>query len=144
MQLTSWKGPFDPSIGSFSVLSWDWSFKHSWSFYLEHPHWRSGPWNGRIFIGVPNMKKEEIISVSQLQTIHSQSLSWTHKGNLWKQIGLMGRMIGGLLTSYPETEFNVYGKCAAIGRCNSEEKTNLQLHERFWAKMWRNRKRKLE
>lgn len=55
VQLTSWKSPFDPSIGSFSVLSWDWSFKHSWSFYLEHPHWRSGPWNGRIFIGVPNM-----------------------------------------------------------------------------------------
>ncbi|XXG71264.1 hypothetical protein AAC387_Pa07g0556 [Persea americana] len=53
--LTSWRSPSDPSPGNFSfridpqtlpqVVIWDGT----------DLHWRSGPWDGRAFLGVPAM-----------------------------------------------------------------------------------------
>ncbi|XXG71257.1 hypothetical protein AAC387_Pa07g0552 [Persea americana] len=54
-RLTSWRGASDPSSGNFSsgidpqklpqVVMWDGADRR----------WRSGPWNGRTFIGIPAM-----------------------------------------------------------------------------------------
>ncbi|KAK7373642.1 hypothetical protein VNO80_07057 [Phaseolus coccineus] len=56
VELTSWESPSNPSIGSFSsgvvqrfhiieVFIWN----------ETRPYWRSGPWNGGVFLGIPNM-----------------------------------------------------------------------------------------
>ncbi|KAG2404844.1 G-type lectin S-receptor-like serine/threonine-protein [Vigna angularis] len=54
VELTAWKSPSNPSVGSFSssvlrrinileVFIWN----------ETRPYWRSGPWNGAIFTGIP-------------------------------------------------------------------------------------------
>ncbi|XP_020233631.1 G-type lectin S-receptor-like serine/threonine-protein kinase At1g11300 [Cajanus cajan] len=59
VELTSWKSPSNPSVGSFScsvvqriniveVFIWNWNVE-------TRPYWRSGPWNGGIFTGIPTM-----------------------------------------------------------------------------------------
>lgn len=55
VKLTSWKGPFDPSIGSFSAGIDHLNIPEVFIWNNNCPYWRTGPWNGRIFIGVPNM-----------------------------------------------------------------------------------------
>uniref|UniRef100_A0A7N2R5P4 Bulb-type lectin domain-containing protein n=1 Tax=Quercus lobata TaxID=97700 RepID=A0A7N2R5P4_QUELO len=57
VQLTSWKSPSDPSIGSFSsgFDPLNIGLPQSFIWKDRSPYWRSGQWNGRIFIGVPNM-----------------------------------------------------------------------------------------
>ena len=53
VQLTSWKSPSDPSIGSFSGGNNLLNNKIPEGFVWNkgRPYWRTGPWNGQIFIG---------------------------------------------------------------------------------------------
>ncbi|KAH7569028.1 hypothetical protein JRO89_XS06G0091000 [Xanthoceras sorbifolium] len=52
LQLTSWKDPFDPSIGCFSAGIGPSNMPEVFIWTNNSPYWRSGPWNGRAFIGV--------------------------------------------------------------------------------------------
>ena len=54
VQLTSWKSPSDPSIGSFSAGIHPVLPPEIFIGKDGSPYWRSGPWNGRIFVGVQN------------------------------------------------------------------------------------------
>jgi hypothetical protein len=55
VQLTSWKSPSDPSIGNFSAGIEVRNIPEFFIWKGSRPYWRSGPWNSRIFIGVPDM-----------------------------------------------------------------------------------------
>lgn len=52
---TAWRSPDDPSVGDFSVgIAPD----QSTQFFVWEggkPRWRSGRWNGQVFIGIQNM-----------------------------------------------------------------------------------------
>lgn len=51
--LSSWKSPTDPSVGSFSLGVEPLSIPEVFVWKDKDPFWRSGPWNGKMFIGVP-------------------------------------------------------------------------------------------
>ncbi|KAI8000156.1 G-type lectin S-receptor-like serine/threonine-protein kinase, partial [Camellia lanceoleosa] len=53
--LKSWKSPSDPSVGSFSAGVSLLTIPEFVVWNGSHPYWRSGPWNGQIFIGVEDM-----------------------------------------------------------------------------------------
>ncbi|XP_070051738.1 G-type lectin S-receptor-like serine/threonine-protein kinase At1g11330 [Nicotiana tomentosiformis] len=54
--LKSWKSPLDPSAGSFSAGIQPETVPQIYIWKNGRlPHWRSGPWNKQIFIGVPDM-----------------------------------------------------------------------------------------
>ncbi|KAG5234863.1 G-type lectin S-receptor serine/threonine-protein kinase [Salix suchowensis] len=53
--LRSWKSVSDPSIGSFSAGIDPSAIPQFLIWNGSRPIWRSGPWNGQIFIGVPHM-----------------------------------------------------------------------------------------
>ncbi|KAF7120658.1 hypothetical protein RHSIM_Rhsim13G0168100 [Rhododendron simsii] len=56
--LKSWKTSSDPSVGTFSAGINSLTIPEIIEFYVwngSHPYWRSGPWNGQVFIGVPYM-----------------------------------------------------------------------------------------
>ncbi|XP_061368815.1 uncharacterized protein LOC133311737 [Gastrolobium bilobum] len=55
MELTSWKSPQDPSIGNFSTSLEGLNIPEVFTWRGSQPYWRSGPWNGQIFLGIPNM-----------------------------------------------------------------------------------------
>ncbi|EEF37737.1 hypothetical protein RCOM_1096910 [Ricinus communis] len=51
--LRSWNSHSDPYIGSFSVGIDDLEVPEAFVWNGSRPYWQSGPWNGRIFIGIP-------------------------------------------------------------------------------------------
>ncbi|KAK7293106.1 hypothetical protein RJT34_15967 [Clitoria ternatea] len=53
---TSWKSPSDPSTGSFSLSVERLTIPEVFIWNENHPFWRTGPWNGRVFTGLPYMK----------------------------------------------------------------------------------------
>jgi len=57
VQLTSWKSPSDPSVGSFSLSFFDRvDIPELFIFNETCPYWRSGPWDSIDFTGIPLMK----------------------------------------------------------------------------------------
>ena len=54
-KITSWKSPSDPSIGSFTSSIERPDIPEVFIWNGTRPYWRSGPWNGSIFIGIPDM-----------------------------------------------------------------------------------------
>ncbi|XP_045798116.1 G-type lectin S-receptor-like serine/threonine-protein kinase SD1-13 [Trifolium pratense] len=56
VKLTSWKTPFDPSIGSFTLSVERLLIPEVFIWNETRPYWRTGPWNGKIFTGVRHMK----------------------------------------------------------------------------------------
>lgn len=53
--LTSWKDDSNPSPGSFSLGMVPLNIPQAFIWNGSVPRWRSVPWNGRIFIGMPRM-----------------------------------------------------------------------------------------
>ena len=49
------KSPSDPSIGSFSAGIQPLSVVQAFIWKEGSPYWRSGPWDGQIFNGIPNL-----------------------------------------------------------------------------------------
>ncbi|KAI4299256.1 hypothetical protein L6164_032733 [Bauhinia variegata] len=53
--MTSWKSASDPSIGNFSLSLGGLNIPEVFIRNGDLLYWRSGPWNGSSFIGVPGM-----------------------------------------------------------------------------------------
>ena len=51
VKLTSWKSPYDPSIGSFYDGIYHQSLTQAFIWKDGRPYFRSGPWNGLKFLG---------------------------------------------------------------------------------------------
>ncbi|XP_057961787.1 G-type lectin S-receptor-like serine/threonine-protein kinase At1g11300 [Malania oleifera] len=128
----AWKSPSDPSSGRFSsgldsVLTQTVVWKDGERF------WRSGPWNGQVFIGVHyvysiNVDRFYVESDNEGNTCytydHLQS-SLTNffldsNGKLSQLEWDEGKKAWNVLWSPMQTECDVYGKCGLFGICNSE------------------------
>ncbi|XP_071920883.1 G-type lectin S-receptor-like serine/threonine-protein kinase At1g11300 isoform X2 [Coffea arabica] len=133
-RLTSWKSPSDPSIGSFSlgfdhpgipeVFIWDQS----------KPLWRSGPWDGNVFIGVPGMYSGrhvlhmvnentdsasltyDCFNDSVLTYYHVLTSSGIYLENVWNND--LGDST--VTWSSRKSECDVYSKCGPFGICNPQ------------------------
>ncbi|KAK7338989.1 hypothetical protein VNO77_19625 [Canavalia gladiata] len=56
VELKSWKSPSNPSVGSFSVsVVARLNIPQVFIWNGTRPYWRSGPWNGGVFIGISQM-----------------------------------------------------------------------------------------
>ncbi|XP_068644986.1 uncharacterized protein [Aristolochia californica] len=53
--LQSWKDTSDPSAGKFSLGLSPIKPPQVYLWRNSEPYWRNGPWNGRVFLGVPGM-----------------------------------------------------------------------------------------
>ena len=127
--LTSWKSPSDPSNGSF--------FCDIQALYLPQlyiwkdgsPYWRSGPWNNRVFIGVPNMTSEVLTGVDlqndgegtyiSYYSFVNRSLSHyflNTDGNL--ELRYWNDIQWDVYWSSLQTKCVGYDKCGAFGSCN--------------------------
>ncbi|KAM4102870.1 hypothetical protein ACJW30_06G035300 [Castanea mollissima] len=104
VQLTSWKSPSDPSIGSFSLGFDPLSIGIPQSFIWKErsPYWHSGPWNGRIFIGVP----------------------------IWILHFVMDLVV---VLKALQSECNFYGKCRAFGSWGFEPRNTEEWKGGNWS-----------
>ncbi|XP_062161867.1 G-type lectin S-receptor-like serine/threonine-protein kinase At1g11330 [Alnus glutinosa] len=133
VQLTSWKSPSDPSIGNFSGGINVGNLPEFFVWNDGNPYWRSGPWNGRVFIGLPNMNYVYLDGfrlVDDKEGTFSCTFSISNKSFRLNYV-LNAQGIVDEKYSYNgedwvvtwstlETECDVYGRCGAFGSCNSK------------------------
>ncbi|KAF7842197.1 G-type lectin S-receptor-like serine/threonine-protein kinase [Senna tora] len=131
-KLTSWKSPSDPSTGSFSAIIERPDAPEIIVYNGSNPYWRSGPWNGRVFLGLYQMNssyltgfylgKEEngasyitydFENKSQFLVIKLNSMGeWVKTAwNNDKEI---------VSKTFEVSKCDVYGRCGAFGSCNRE------------------------
>ncbi|XP_050935867.1 G-type lectin S-receptor-like serine/threonine-protein kinase At1g11330 isoform X3 [Cucumis melo] len=58
VQIVSWKTPSDPSSGNFSFGIDPLTIPEVIIWKNSRPYWRSGPWDGQVFIGIPDMNTD--------------------------------------------------------------------------------------
>ncbi|KAJ9690237.1 hypothetical protein PVL29_012741 [Vitis rotundifolia] len=131
--LTSWKSPSDPSIGSLSAGINPLSIPQLFIWNGSQPYWRSGPWDGQIFIGIPDMNsvlhngfqvvddKEGTVYATFSVANSSIFLYYvlTPQGTLVETYREYGKEEWEVTWRSNNSECDVYGTCGAFGICNS-------------------------
>ncbi|XP_021726295.1 G-type lectin S-receptor-like serine/threonine-protein kinase At1g11330 [Chenopodium quinoa] len=134
--LSSWKSASDPSTGRFTSGIYHRKLTEIFIWDGDRPYWRSGPWDGHVFIGVRSMyylapvkgfhfedDNEGAISLSfsSANDRVTQHYVLTHDGVVlqkdWKDNKSDWKILWQTLES--ETECDIYGKCGEFGSCNS-------------------------
>ncbi|XP_058197233.1 G-type lectin S-receptor-like serine/threonine-protein kinase At1g11330 isoform X2 [Rhododendron vialii] len=134
--LKSWKSSSDPSVGTFSAGLNCLTIPEIYVWNGSHPYWRSGPWNGQIFIGVPHMNSMYLNGFTVIPddnkgtayvsfTTGNESLMeyylLNHDGNLMEKEMIEWKREWEVSWSALETDCDVYGKCGPFGSCNSKD-----------------------
>ena len=130
VEIKSWKSLSDPSIRIFSISIQPLGLPQVFIWNDGSPYWRSGPWNSRIFIGIPDMNSVYLYEFSFVdeqdgnfyltfdfadKTIPS-IYALNSQGNLVQKDWYNGSE--DTRWSALQTECDVYGKCGAFGTCN--------------------------
>lgn len=132
-RLSSWKSPSDPSVGDFSngleilqtaqIIIWK----------RNEIYWRSGPWNGVLFIGIPIMNSVynngfEVVGDRPADGYFSFKFSdglpllyyqLTSDGTIVEKVWVEGNKDWLVTSSTVPTECDVYGKCGPFGSCKA-------------------------
>ncbi|XP_050288921.1 G-type lectin S-receptor-like serine/threonine-protein kinase At1g11330 isoform X2 [Quercus robur] len=132
LQLTSWKSHSVPSIGSFSCGIQPQSAVQVFIWKDGSPHWCSGPWDSRIFTGIPDMSsvfhngfsvvddQNGTISLSFSYLINSLfHYVLTTEGDLVERYWDNDKDYWRIVWNAMKSECDVYGTCGAFGSCNS-------------------------
>ncbi|XP_059437188.1 G-type lectin S-receptor-like serine/threonine-protein kinase At1g11330 [Corylus avellana] len=134
VQLTSWKSPSDPSIGNFSAGIEVRNIPEIFIWNDSNTYWRSGPWNGQIFIGIPDMISVYLdgfnlvpdndgtfyLSFSFSNDSFTTKFVLNAQGNIQQTYFDTGDDHWGIEWSALNTDCDVYGRCGAFGSCNSQ------------------------
>ncbi|KAM7530735.1 hypothetical protein LguiB_034145 [Lonicera macranthoides] len=129
-RLTSWKSLSDPSTGTFSAGLDTSNIPQLIVYNNSKPFWRSGPWNGQIFIGIPNMgsvyrNRFDLVdnkegSAYLTFTYANESIMYFRlnpEGSLVEKYWYEGKGDWEVLWAGPEDECDLYGKCGQFGSC---------------------------
>lgn len=152
--LTSWRSPSDPGPGTFTCTVDPVGIPECFIWKDGDPYWRSGPWNGQTFIGVPNMNSNHK---------HGLDIVTTHSGSAYLSFTLLNssELVYYMLNSsgaFQEKEWSddkgewvinwssvdnecdFYGKCGAFGSCNNQGRPRCTCFPGFEPKIneeWR-------
>ncbi|KAJ6893348.1 hypothetical protein NC652_027395 [Populus alba x Populus x berolinensis] len=132
--LMSWRSSSDPSVGNFSAGLNPLGIPEFFIWYNGHPFWRSGPWGGQNFIGIPEMYtsvylegfsvqeeadgtftlsliQDPVIRATYVLTSHGKFIEqyWDYRKGGWEYTW-----------EAPSTECDIYGKCGPFGSCDAQ------------------------
>ncbi|CAN1843964.1 Receptor-like serine/threonine-protein kinase SD1-8 [Linum perenne] len=143
--LVSWKSKDDPALGSFSLQidpNGTNSFVIIWQ--MSSLYWTSGPWNGRIFSLVPEMRLNYIFNFSFVDnenetyftySLYNQSLVsrmvMSNGGNIQQLTWLGSSQQWNLFWSQPRMQCNVQGYCGSFGSCDDRSSPFCHCLEGF-------------
>ncbi|KAJ8564815.1 hypothetical protein K7X08_001275 [Anisodus acutangulus] len=131
IEVKSWRSPWDPNSGNFSLGMSSVVIPQVYIWKGSRPYWRSGQWNGQIFIGVQDMYSVSIDGFSVVNdregTVYLTGpvgfnfltkfvLDW--KGNLLQSYWDESETNWKLIWSAPKNDCEVYGTCGPFGSCN--------------------------
>ncbi|KAF8409426.1 hypothetical protein HHK36_005502 [Tetracentron sinense] len=130
--LTSWKSPNDPARGNFSYALDPRGSPQLFVYRCSTPYWRSGPWNGRGFSGVPEMTQSFVFKynfvsdqdeVYSTYTLYNDSiftaLVLDNSGTAQMLAWVDGIRRWNLFSSSPRDQCDHYGLCGPYGSCSS-------------------------
>ncbi|KAL2335934.1 hypothetical protein Fmac_010380 [Flemingia macrophylla] len=133
VKITSWKSLSDPSYGSFSLGLETGYVTEMFVWNGTRPFWRSGPWNGHVFIGIPNMISlfRDGVSLEERDGTFYYSYDYSNKsflriyvlspqGELERKHWDYGNKKWELKGTFQESDCDVYGMCGPFGVCNSK------------------------
>lgn len=130
--LTSWKSESDPDVGSFSFGIDARRIPQQFVWKDGRPLWRSGPWNGLIYLGIQDMFRFYVSGFSVLkndsagnfeyiipeQTKVLMNVRLNSSGNVARSIWDDQKKSWGKVWSAPDKACDVYGKCGPFGSCD--------------------------
>ncbi|GAU36626.1 hypothetical protein TSUD_387780 [Trifolium subterraneum] len=134
VKATSWKTPSDPAIGNFSFSLERFNAPELFVWYKTKPYWRSGPWNGQKFIGLPsrlvytssylngfNIAREDNgslieITYTLINSSYFAALVVTYEGQIGYTLWMNGYQVTKGVSQ--ENECDVYGFCGPNGSCD--------------------------
>ncbi|KAI4296573.1 hypothetical protein L6164_036522 [Bauhinia variegata] len=132
VELKSWKTPSDPSIGSFSASVEPLSAPEVFIWNQTRPYWRSGPWNGRVFLGLPEMYSTSLY-VCRIGSEEDGTVHLTVDFPKDSELGLFVLTTQGQIVesnwhnkmqvrkyNNQQGECYVYGFCGTFGVCDSQ------------------------
>ncbi|XP_030528722.1 G-type lectin S-receptor-like serine/threonine-protein kinase At1g11330 [Rhodamnia argentea] len=130
--LSSWKSSSNPSVGNFSAGLDSQNIPEVLIWKMGSPYWRSGPWTGLVFIGIPDsssvyLKRLTLVDEKETPiyltyTVVNQSFlsnfALNPEGNFvlkyWDDLKQNWDISWSALNS----ECDVYGTCGSFGSCN--------------------------
>ncbi|KAG5391839.1 hypothetical protein IGI04_021802 [Brassica rapa subsp. trilocularis] len=144
LKLTSWKSYTDPSTGEYTAGLAPYTFPELLIWKNNVPIWRSGPWNGQVFVGLPDVDSLLFLDGFNLNNDNQGTVSMSYANgsfmyhfNLdpdgaiyqrdWRA-PLRDWRIG---VRFPKTDCDAYGKCGPYGICNSREETQCKCVKGF-------------
>lgn len=130
--LKSWISPSDPSVGSFSAGIQPETVPQISIWKNGKPHWRSGPWNKQVFIGVPDMTSFylngfDLVNDNKgtvyLTYLYANQVELTYftlnsTGFLQQKYMDPSKNDWEVTWEFPATECDFYGKCGPFGSCD--------------------------
>ncbi|XP_057513060.1 G-type lectin S-receptor-like serine/threonine-protein kinase At1g61370 isoform X2 [Actinidia eriantha] len=115
----SWKAEDDPSPGIFVVRMTSEKLHQVFIWKSSIPYWRSGPWNGLRFVGMPD--NHDYFTFMLLNASYVRILTLTPNGALqfveWDEGMKNWNTVKDALVS----ACDVYGACGTFGVCNKNE-----------------------
>ncbi|XP_074269995.1 G-type lectin S-receptor-like serine/threonine-protein kinase SD1-13 isoform X2 [Silene latifolia] len=130
----SWKSPSDPSDGRFFLDFGPTILPELYIWDNDRRHFRGGPWNGNMFIGIqvnfPDFQSLSIQNDGQGNITAEYShpvfplsnYEISYQGTLLQQYWDDSNTKGDwkVLFQAPDNDCDFYGKCGAFGSCNSK------------------------
>ncbi|PIN18880.1 Non-specific serine/threonine protein kinase [Handroanthus impetiginosus] len=131
---SSWKNESDPAIGNFTMGIEALNIPQAFIWKNCHPHWRSGPWNGKIFLGIQEMYESGVHPITVVNN-HAGIIyeTTTDQVRFFMKISLNSfgskvytmwndqRKNWDIVWLAPETECDAYGTCGPFGSCNAHD-----------------------
>ncbi|TXG49496.1 hypothetical protein EZV62_025371 [Acer yangbiense] len=134
VQLRSWKSPSDPSPGNFSLGIGSSSIPETIIWNDSQVYWRTGPWNGQSFIGIPNMDNSYIDGITVLANSQTGIVNFSFPISdppifiILTSLGIAEQRVwddekNDWVVSFGsrKTECDVYGWCGGFGNCNPQK-----------------------
>ncbi|XP_022878042.1 G-type lectin S-receptor-like serine/threonine-protein kinase At1g11300 isoform X1 [Olea europaea var. sylvestris] len=129
--VSSWKTPTDPEVGNFTAGLQALSIPQIYTWNGNRPHWRSGPWNGQILIGVQDTYSVYVDGFTVVNDSSGTFYFTVPEGKFLMRITLnsTGSLVQTLWNRQtqnwditwlaPQQECDVYGTCGPFGSCNA-------------------------
>ncbi|KAL3810228.1 hypothetical protein ACJIZ3_000042 [Penstemon smallii] len=111
---SAWTNRSDPKPGSFTSALVALNIPQIFIFNNGRPHWRSGPWNGMILTGVPDMYSPYLALYSLWNDSEGTFYFTPHEGTFLTKLTL--NSTGNLVQTINECD--IYGTCGPFGSCN--------------------------
>uniref|UniRef100_A0A7N0UJ32 Receptor-like serine/threonine-protein kinase n=1 Tax=Kalanchoe fedtschenkoi TaxID=63787 RepID=A0A7N0UJ32_KALFE len=128
--LTSWLTESDPSYGNFTATLVPLNMPEVFVWNNGVPYWRSGPWNGQYFMGVPFMTSTYLDGFSVAVQEGTTYLTFDYSYLISFRLNSSGVFVAAQwnwdegqwlnLWISKTSDCDVYGKCGAFGSCNAE------------------------